>query len=71
MKRSHSSLHRTRSRRTGSCATRSRGQTIVEYLLVVALFVLAITAGPHSPLEALFAAVGDRYQRFTETISMP
>jgi len=50
---------------------RSRGQSIVEYLLVVALFVLAITAGPASPLESLFAAIADRYQRFTESISMP
>ena len=49
----------------------SRGQTTVEYLLVVALFVLAITAGPNGPLESFFAAVADRYQRFTETISMP
>ncbi|HEY0877288.1 MAG TPA: hypothetical protein VGE10_02455 [Zeimonas sp.] len=52
-------------------ASRSRGQTIVEYLLVVALFVLAITAGPRSPLESFFAAVAERYQRFTQTISMP
>lgn len=50
---------------------RSHGQTIVEYLLVVALFVLAITAGPASPLESLFNAIADRYQRFTESISMP
>lgn len=50
---------------------RSRGQSIVEYLLVVALFVLAIAAGPSSPLEALFDAVAERYERFTETISMP
>jgi len=48
-----------------------RGQTIVEYLLVVALFALAITVGPHSPLESFFEAMADRYQRFTETISMP
>jgi Flp pilus assembly pilin Flp len=48
-----------------------RGQTIVEYLLVVALFALAITVGPHSPLESFFEAIADRYQRFTETISMP
>ncbi len=50
---------------------RSRGQTMVEYLVVVALFVLAITAGPNSALEAFFHAVADRYQRFTETISLP
>lgn len=50
---------------------RSGGQTIVEYLLVLALFVLAITAGPDSPLESLFNAIADRHQRFTESISMP
>lgn len=50
---------------------RSQGQTAVEYLLVVALLALAITAGPRSPLESFFAAVAEHYQRFTETISMP
>ena len=50
---------------------RSGGQTIVEYLLVAALLVLAITAGPDSPLESFFTAIADRYQRFTESISMP
>ncbi|MDT3680063.1 MAG: hypothetical protein ROZ64_14650 [Burkholderiaceae bacterium] len=52
-------------------ARRPQGQAIVEYLLVVALFVLAITAGPHSPLESFFDAAADRYHRFTATISMP
>jgi len=50
---------------------RSRGQASVEYLLVVALFVLAITTGPRSALESFFDAVADRYQRFTRTISLP
>lgn len=50
---------------------RSGGQTSLEYLLVLALFVLAITAGPHNPLEALFDAIADRHQRFTESISRP
>lgn len=71
MRRSRRGSRVSLSRATRSSGMRSRGQTIVEYLLVVVLFVLAIAAGPHSPLEALFAAVGDRYQRFTETISMP
>ncbi|MBW7925048.1 MAG: hypothetical protein H3C59_09930 [Burkholderiaceae bacterium] len=52
-------------------ARRSQGQTMLEYLLVVVLFVLAITAGPHSPLESFFSAAADRYQRFTATISLP
>lgn len=48
-----------------------RGQSAVEYLLVLMLFVLALTAGPDSPLERLFEAVGERYQRFTYAMSMP
>ena len=50
---------------------RARGQTVVEYLLVVVLFALAIVIGPNSPLERFFDAVGDRYERFTATISLP
>ncbi len=50
---------------------RARGQSVVEYLIVLGLLVLALTAGPNSPLEALFGAFAERYQRFTETISMP
>ena len=48
-----------------------RGQSAVEYLIVLLLFVLALTAGPRSPLERLFEAFGDRYQRFTYAMSMP
>jgi len=48
-----------------------RGQSAVEYLLVLMLFVLVLTAGPDSPLEQLFEAVGERYQRFTHAMSMP
>ncbi len=47
------------------------GQSMVEYLVVLMLFVLALTAGPHSPLERLFEAFGDRYQSFTHAMSMP
>lgn len=48
-----------------------RGQSIVEILIVLALIVLALTAGPHSPLERLFEAFGDRYERYTHAISLP
>ena len=48
-----------------------RGQSMVEYLIVLLLFVLALTAGPRSPLERLFEAFGDRYERFTHAMSMP
>ena len=48
-----------------------RGQSLVEYLIVLMLFVLALTAGPHSPLERLFEAFGERHQRLTHAMSMP
>ncbi len=58
--------------RARSMARRStRGQSMVEYLVVLMLFVLALTAGPQSPLERLFEAFGDRYERFTHAMSMP
>ena len=48
-----------------------RGQSIAEYLVVLALVSMALVAGPNSPLERLFEAFGDRYQRFTEEVSRP
>ena len=73
---------RTHGKRSGSMAHRSAtgqpmrrqpmaGQSMVEYLIVLMLFVLALTAGPRSPLERLFEAFGDRYERFTHAMSMP
>ncbi len=50
---------------------RLRGQSTIEYLIVLMLFVLALSAGPHSPLERLFEAFAQRYQRFTQAMSMP
>lgn len=47
------------------------GQAAVEYLIVLALFVLVLVAMPDSPVEQLFAALGERYQRFTHAMSMP
>jgi hypothetical protein len=52
-------------------ARAQRGQSSIEYLIVLALFVLALTAGPHSPLERLFEAISERYQRYTQAISTP
>ncbi len=48
-----------------------RGQSLVEYLVVLMLLVLVLTAGPHSPLEHLFEAFGDRYERFSHAMSLP
>lgn len=50
---------------------RCRGQSITEYLIVLALVSMALVIGPRSPLEQLFEAIGDRYQRFTHEISRP
>lgn len=49
----------------------SCGQSTTEYLIVLLVFVLALTAGPDSALEQLFEAFGERYQRFTQAMSMP
>ena len=48
-----------------------RGQTLTEYLIVLAQVALALTSGPRSPLEQLFEAIGERYQRFTHEASRP
>lgn len=48
-----------------------RGQSMAEYLVVLSLVVLALAAGPDSPLERLVEAIGDRYQRFSAEISRP
>ena len=50
---------------------RQRGQSITEYLLVAALLVMALAAGPGSALERLFDALGERYERFTHEASRP
>lgn len=50
---------------------RSRGQSAIEYLLVVMMLSLALAAGPDSPLQMLVDAIDARYQAFTEAISRP
>lgn len=48
-----------------------RGQSAVEILIVLALLVLMLAVGPRSPLERLFQAFGDRYERYTHAMSLP
>jgi hypothetical protein len=48
-----------------------RGQSIAEYLVLLSLVSMALAVGPNSPLEQLFDALGDRYQRFTAEVSKP
>jgi hypothetical protein len=47
------------------------GQSIAEYLVVLALVSMALTIGPGSPLERLLEALGERYARFTYEASRP
>lgn len=56
-----------RQQRAGTAA----GQSLAEYLVVLSLVSMALAVGPNSPLERLFDALGDRYQRFTAEVSKP
>jgi multisubunit Na+/H+ antiporter MnhB subunit len=51
--------------------TKTKGQAIAEYLIVVAIFSMVLLLGPNSPLEALFNAISDYYGRFSYSISRP
>lgn len=44
---------------------------MAEYLVVLSLVALALSTGPDSPLERLFEAMGERYQRFSTEVSRP
>jgi Flp pilus assembly pilin Flp len=48
---------------------RTRGQSSVEYLIIVALVVMVLVNGNPSPLEQFFDAVKSAYQRFTFAMS--
>ena len=50
---------------------RLRGQSLLEYLLVVGLTVIVLAIGPNSPLQRVFDAFGQRYQSYTEAMSRP
>lgn len=52
-------------------APRPAGQSSVEYLVVTVLLALALLSGAPSPLEALFRALSDGYQKFSYSISRP
>lgn len=49
----------------------ARGQSAVEYLMVVSLLSLALAVGPESALERLFRAFSDQYTKFTYAMSRP
>lgn len=49
----------------------SRGQSSVEYLIVLMLVGISLTTGPRSALEQIFRAVGEHYVRLTDAVSRP
>lgn len=64
-------MNRAWARRRVRAIRRARGQSSVEYLIVLSLLALALTIGPDSPLEQLFRAFADHYQKFTYAMSRP
>jgi len=48
-----------------------RGQGTVEYLIVLALVGICLSAGSASPLERLFGAIVDHHARLTDAVSRP
>lgn len=48
---------------------RVRGQSALEYVIVLALVVMVLVNGNPSPLQQFFDAVKGAYQRFTYAMS--
>ncbi len=48
-----------------------RGQSTLEYLIVLMLVGISLTAGPRSSLEQVFRAIGEHYVRLTDALSRP
>lgn len=57
--------------RGGPAAPRAGGQGSVEYLIVLALVGVGLTAGAHSPLGRLLGAIADHHVRLTDAVSRP
>lgn len=47
------------------------GQSTVEYVVVLLLAVIVLVSGDPSPLERIFDAIKEAYERFTHAMSMP
>ena len=52
-----------------SSRARSRGQSALEYVIILALVVMVLVNGNPSPLQQFFDAVKGAYQRFTYAMS--
>jgi Flp pilus assembly pilin Flp len=48
-----------------------RGQSLVEYTVLLGLIGLVLVIGEDSPLEAIFRAIQGYYGRFTFSMSLP
>lgn len=48
-----------------------RGQSTLEYLIVLMLVGISLTAGPRSALEQVFRTFGEHYVRLTDALSRP
>lgn len=55
--------------RFGARRDRQRGQSIIEYTLLVAFAVLVLTAGNPSPIQQLMTAIKDFYGGYSYAIS--
>ncbi|HYF59562.1 MAG TPA: hypothetical protein VEA81_11455 [Burkholderiaceae bacterium] len=49
----------------------ARGQAATDYLVVLALVVVAFVVGADAPVERIVAALSEHYRRFTWAISLP
>jgi len=62
---------RTREPRCTCDPRHARGQGTVEYLIVLALVGVSLSAGPNSPLERLVGALVEHHARLTHAVSRP
>ena len=49
--------------------SRARGQSSIEYLIVLALVVMVLVNGNPSPLQQFFDAIKGAYQKFSYAMS--
>ena len=52
-------------------APRAAGQGSIEYLVVLTLLGISLTAGAGSPMARLLGAIADHHERLTDAVSRP